>query len=141
MARYAYIVDDRVQEIFGPARPSLHPDVLAQLVEVPAACEAGWLRLAETGAFVPPPGDLRCPTWDGTQWVEDGDKVAAEMDDQAARGLGTPTNRALAALLWDLETRLRAAGQASTLAAVAAVADDDRAGYKKVLHKMVRDLT
>jgi len=67
---------------------------------------------------LPPPGP--CHLWDGAAWQPDPTAEDARKDGDANVTLNTPINKVLRDLLWDLEQRLRAAGQDSTHADVAA---------------------
>lgn len=82
----------------------------------------------------PPPG-LHC-LWDGAAWVLDAAAEDAANDQAATAELNTPINKVLRDLLWDLEQRLRAAGQDSTLPDVAAAAT--QGDYTGVLKDRVK---
>ena len=128
MARHALIIDGQVRQIWDPDRPSLTAELAAQCREVAAEVEEGWLDDSTHGLIPPAPADGQVYAWDGAAWQID---VVANEDrkDQAATGrLNTPVNRTLVDLLWDLEQRMRAAGQTSSIPEIAAAAD--KATYK-----------
>lgn len=82
----------------------------------------------------PPAGD-HC-LWTGAAWVPDGAAEDSAKDQAATDELNTPINKVLRDLLWDLEQRLRAAGQDSTLPDVAAAAT--QGDYTGVLKDRVK---
>ena len=87
------------------------------------------------------PPDPRSDRWDGATGIrpaaaqELADFDATANDKTATSTLATPLNLALRDVLLDIEQRLRAAGQTSTLPDIAAATN--KAEYKAALKKIV----
>lgn len=60
-----------------------------------------------------PPPTAHC-LWNGSAWVLDGAAEESAKDQSATDQINTPVNKLLRDLLWDLEQRLRAAGQVTS---------------------------
>ena len=88
------------------------------------------------------PPDPRSDRWDGANGVrpataqELADIDEGEKDKTAGAQLAMPLNLALRDLLLDIEQRLRAAGQTSTLPGIAAAAN--KADYTAALKQIVK---
>lgn len=85
---------------------------------------------------VPSPPPVPHCLWDGATWVPDAAAEDAAKDQAATATLNTPINKLLRDLCWDIEQRLRAAGQDSSLTDVAAAAT--KADYTAALKDRIK---
>lgn len=139
MAKYVLVIDAIVREVHVDRPPNYSAALMASSVEeVPAAVEdsidVGWLKDSTFGYIPPAPGPFH--TYDGSAWIYDPALEEAAKDAKATGSLGTPVNRVLRDVLWDLEQRLESLGASTAIPELAGAAG--KAAYGAALKDLVK---